>query len=426
MSRGLQTVLSVTVAVLTITSAAAEEDLSLKQLKTSVSMNEAQAMALRQNRDVLEASLEVSRTQATLKSIVATRFPKILALAFTGQQLNDPYGWNTAVLPAVFQPVTQQYRLDLQVREATLRVRIAQQQLRLAKQRAVAEVKRSYLSMLALQSAILSFEQNLVFLHELERYVDSEVQKGAALPVDLLLVQARAARADFEVDRAKYELTTLGQTLNRLLGRPTLVKMDLIEEPMAATIELSANATIDEALAKRPELAEVKLDVHQSDLKSKIEFSRYIPDISVGALGAFSRNFNGTFPHTFTSFGFAGVWEPWDWGRRVQLSKESARAMRQSKIKLLDLSDSIAIDADKARREMKVAEKEAKAGALAQASTQEQLRVIDQRFKVGAALLKDVLEAQAAYTQAIAENVKAKTDLAAAQVDLDEALGRDF
>jgi outer membrane protein len=426
MSRGLQAVLSITVAVLTITGAAAGEDLSLRQLKTSVSMNEAQAIALKQNRDVLEASLEVRRTEATLKSVVATRFPKILALAFTGQQFNSNYGWDTAVLPGVLQPLTQQYRLDLQVRDASLQMQTARQHLRLTKQHAVAEVKRSYLSMLAQQSAILSFEQDLVFLNELERYVDSEVQKGAALPVDLQLVQARVARADFEVDRAKYDLNTLGQTLNRLLGRPPLAKMDLIEEPITAVIEMNENATIDEALAKRPELAEVKFDVHRSHLKSKIELSRYIPDISVGVLGTFSHNFNPPFPGTFTAIGFTGVWEPWDWGRRIQLNKESDRAMRQSKLKLLDLSDSIAIDADKARRAMKVAEKEAKAGALAQTSTQEQLRVVDQRFKVGAALLKDVLEAQAAYTQAIAENVKAKTDLAAAQVNLDEALGRDF
>jgi outer membrane protein TolC len=100
--------------------------------------------------------------------------------------------------------------------------------------------------------------------------------------------------------------------------------------------------------------------------------------------------------------------------------------MRRANVKLLDLTDSVAINADKARRAISVAQKEAKAGVLAQSSTEEQLRVVDQRFRVGAALLKDVLEAQTGYTNAIAENVKAKTDLAAARVDLDEALGRDF
>jgi outer membrane protein len=426
MTRAWQSLLSTTVAALSIISAAAGQDLAPAQLKATISMNEAQSLALRQNRDVLEASLEVSKTEAILKSVVATRYPKILGVAFVGQQVTNPQGQNVLVLPGVFQPLTQQYRLGMQVREAKLQLQIAQQRLRLAKQHAVAEVKRTYLSMLALRSAVTSFEQNLVFLRELERYVDSEVQKGAALPVDLLLVQARVAHADFEVERAIYELNTLGQTINRLLGRPPLARMDLIEEPLAALVEMNETAIISEALTRRPELAEVKMDVHRSSLKSKIELSRYIPDVSIGVTGIFSRQFDITFPRNFLSFGFLGVWEPWDWGRRIQLSRESDRAMRQSRIKQLDLSDSVAIAADKARRSVRVAEKEAKAGALAQTSTQEQLRVLNERFRVGAALLKDVLGAQTSYTQAIAENEKAKTDLATAQVDLDEAVGRDF
>jgi outer membrane protein len=426
MNSGLQTVLSTIVTLLAIGSAAYGQDLPPKQINLSVSMNDAQEIALRQNRDVIRASLEVRKTEAILKAILTTRYPKLLALSFTGQSVVAPRDWNFVALPAVLQPLTQQYRLDLQVREATLTVQVAQQRLRRTKQQTVAEVKRAYLSMLALQSAIASLEQNLAFLNELQRYVECEVKKGAALPVDLLLVQARFARADFELARAKDDLNTMGQSLNRQLGRPPKTELVLTEEPIAPFKELNQQATIAEALAKRPELTEVKLDVNRANLLSKIQLSGYIPDISFGVAGAFSSNFSPPFPRTFTAIGFAGVWEPWDWGRRIQLSKEANREMQQNKVQLLDLTDSVSIDADKARRAMWVAEKEVRAGALAEASTQEQLRVVNRRLQVGAALLKDVLEAEAAYTLAITENVKAKTDAAAARVGLDEALGRDF
>jgi outer membrane protein TolC len=51
---------------------------------------------------------------------------------------------------------------------------------------------------------------------------------------------------------------------------------------------------------------------------------------------------------------------------------------------------------------------------------------VHKRYLAGAAVLKDVLESQAAYLRAIAENVKAKIDIASARVDLDKALGTDF
>lgn len=397
----------------------------------ALSLSQAQTIALRQNRDVLEAQLEVSKTEANLKSVITTRFPKILGIAYIGQQVTEVHGTgkypeNLAVLPGVFQPVTQQYRLGLEVQEARNRARIAQQRLRLTKQQTVAAVKRIYLSMLALQSATAGLARNLDFLVELERYVKFEVEKGSALAVDLLLVQAREAHADFELDQTRDDLITLGETLNRLLGRSPQSKIILTEEPATTFTDINDSATISEAIAKRPELAELKLDVSQHHLESKIELSRYIPDISVGALGSFSRYFNPPLPNSLVSIGFLGVWEPWDWGRRIQLSKEADRAMQQSKVKLLDFTDSVAISADKARRALKVSVKEVKAGALAESSTQEQLRVVDQRFKVGSALLKDVLEAQSAYVTAIADNVKAKTNFATVRVDLDEALGRDF
>jgi outer membrane protein len=391
-----------------------------------MALSDAQTLALRQNPDVLQASLEVNRSTATLKSIITLRYPKILGFAFVGQQVTSNYPQNLAVLPGVFQPVTQQYRLGLEVREATLGVRVSEQRLRLAKQRTVAEVKTLYLSMLALQSSVASLQTNFEFLKELERYVRAEVHRGAALPVDSMVVQARVARADFEVDKARDDLNTMGQNLNRMLGRPPRAEVILVDESIAPLNEANEDDQISEAMNKRPELSELRLNIHRSNLAGKVQLAGYIPDISFGATGIFSRNLDISLPRSFTAVGFLAVWEPWDWGRRIQLSKELNSRMRQEKIKLKDTADAVSIAVDKARRDVRLAAKEARAGAMAEESTQEQLRVVHRRFIAGAALLKDVLEAQTAYTRAVADNVKAKTDIAAARVELDESLGRDF
>ena len=390
-----------------------------------LALKDVQTIALKQNPDILQAALEVTRANATLKSIIAQRYPKMSSLTFVSQQVTSGYYQNLAVLPGIFQPVTQQYRLGLQVREAKLAVQVAEQRLRLSRQRTVADVKTLYLSMLALQSAIVNLENNLVFLRELDRYVQAEVTKGQALSVDSLVLKARVARADFEVDKAKDDLTTMGQNLNRLLGRPPRAEINIVEEP----VESAPDPVEDEqaeAQNKRPELNELRLNVHRSHLDGKIELSRYIPDISFGATSIISHKLDITLPRNFTGIGFLSTWDAWDWGRKIQLSKETTAKMHQQEIKLRDTSDSVSIEVDKARRDIKLAAKEAVAGAMAQDSTKEQLRVTHRRFLAGAALLKDVLESQTAYTKAIAENVKAKSDIAAARVELDQALGRDF
>lgn len=222
-----------------------------------LSLDEAQRIALKQNPEVLQAALEVNKSTAHLKSIIAQRYPQILAIAFEGQQVNSVAGKyleNLAVLPAVFQPLTQQYRLSLQVREAGFLVQISQQRLRLAKQQTIAEVKKTYLEMLALQSSIISLKENLKFLHELERFEQSEVRRGAALQVDQMLVQARVARADFEVDRSIDDLNTLGQTLNRMLGRAPRNEVVLIDEAVNPYVEINEQQRLIAHLCNVPNL----------------------------------------------------------------------------------------------------------------------------------------------------------------------------
>jgi len=402
------------------------QQLTLREAQTRLSLPEAQEIALKQNPEVREAYLEIKKSESHLRSIIAQRYPQAFAAIFGGQQMTGNDWKDFVVVPGVYQPVTQQYRLGLMTREARIQVEVSRQRLRLAKQRTIANIRINYLSMLALQSSITSLQENLDFLGELERYVASEVRKGAALEVDALLVRARVARADFELAHAKDDLTTLMQTLNRMLGRAPRSEMVLVDQAPSPIVEGDEDTAIDGAFAKRPEMSEIKLNIRRYNLESRIQLAGYIPDVGIGILGAFSNNFDIGIPRNFASVGFLGTWTPWDSGTRMHLSREQQSAMRQEGVRLNDLANGVSIDVDKARRAVRVSEKEAKSGELAELSSKEELRVIHRRFTSGAALLKDVLEAHSAYMKAIADNVKAKTDIATAQAQLDEALGRDF
>lgn len=394
--------------------------------EASLTLATTQQLALNQNRDIKQAALEVSKSEASLKSIIATRYPKLSAIVFWGQQVNRPFPENLAVLPGIFQPVTQQYRLDLQVQEANLAVKLAREQLRLTRQHTIAEIKKVFLTMVALKSAINARENNLRFLQQLSEYIDAEIKRGQALPVSGQVVHARLARTEYELERDRDDLITIGQRLNRLLGRPLRMAVE-VEAPVDSEPQnLDENAVITAALAQRPELNKTRLTERQYVLHKKIELSRYIPDVSVGVTGTYSRHLDITLPKSFTAVGFLASWEPWDWGRKIQLSRVASEQVKQTQLALSDLSDSVSVEADNARRAIKVAAKEVEAGGLSESSSKEELRVTYKRYQAGSALLKDVMEAQATYSKSISENVKAKTDYASAVVELDRALGKDL
>ncbi|MBU6454694.1 MAG: TolC family protein, partial [Cyanobacteria bacterium REEB67] len=133
-----------------------------------------------------------------------------------------------------------------------------------------------------------------------------------------------------------------------------------------------------------------------------------------------------TLPRSFVSFGVLGIWEPWDWGRRRDVARVAAKQSDQYQIEMSDYSDRVSVEADNARRALQVREKEIKAAQLLESSGREQLRIAHRRYRSGATLLKDVIEAQAIYSAAVAQNVKAKADYAEALVEYDRAIGKDF
>ncbi|MBU6455123.1 MAG: TolC family protein, partial [Cyanobacteria bacterium REEB67] len=256
---------------------------SAQTAQAQLSLADVQSMVLKRNRDVLRARLEVSKGEAALKAVQATQYPSINVFAFEGAQAAPRSGNNLAVLPGVFQPVTQLYRIRLQVHQAQIALNVARQQLRLSKQNAIAEAKKIYLKTVSLQSAVISRQENLAFLRTLVGYVTAEVKRGAILQVELLTAEAREAQAEYELERDSDDLITAHQSLNRLLDRPLQTEITAIEEPFAPKSEQSAEAVMTQAVIRRPEVTNLKLNASKFRLEEKVALSRYIPDLSVGS-----------------------------------------------------------------------------------------------------------------------------------------------
>jgi len=390
------------------------------------SLHDIESLAVKGNREVQQAKLEVSKSEAALRAVQTRRLPSFSSITFWGQQVDSGYRQNLAALPGVFEPVTQQYRIGMQIQQAKIDLDIARQKLRLAKQNAVAQVKKTYIRLSALKSAIASREQNLAFLTTLQGFVESENRRGAALRVDVLSVSSKRARAEFELERDRDELITLMQTLNRLLDRPINTHIEIADIQFVTHAEIESERAIFQARSARPEIAQLKFDAARLDLDRKIEKSLYIPDISIGGTAIFSRNLDITLPRSFVSMGFLSIWEPWDWGRRFDLARVAERQRQKALIELDDMSDKVSVEVDNARRALKVVEKEVEAASLEETSAAEELRIANRRFQAGAAVLKDVTQTEAEYSKAISENVQAKSNYASAEVELDRTLGKDF
>src|SRR5215471_11969874 len=95
------------------------------------------------------------------------------------------------------QPLSQQYKIRLNIQLAKLAKAADEQKLRGQKQSVVNQVKKLYYAILQTQSSLASSEENLKFDRELDRTTVQLVSEKAALKSESISVKARIAQEEY-------------------------------------------------------------------------------------------------------------------------------------------------------------------------------------------------------------------------------------
>ena len=118
-------------------------------------------------------------------------------------------------------------------------------------------------------------------LEETQKLTATYRVEKTVLQVDALEVDARLAKARYELSTAEDGLTTQREHLNQLLGRE--ITTDFRPDPMIEDdpADLTFEATRLQALQNRPEIREAKLKEKQADYDRRLAKAEYIPDLGL-------------------------------------------------------------------------------------------------------------------------------------------------
>src|SRR5258708_4704011 len=192
-----------------------------------------------------------------------------------------------------------------------------------------------------------------------------------------------------------------------------------IAGPTADETDLDAGAR---ALDERAEVRQARLRVKQAGLDYRVQVSKYIPDVSlaVNYLSTFGVEF---LPRNVASVGVLVNWEPFDWGRKRRELAEKALAIRQADYSVREAEQSVLVDVNAGLRKLQQARVLVDVTRLAQETENEKLRVVINQYPLKAALLKDVLQEQAAVADANDQYRQALLAFWMAKADFERALG---
>ena len=415
-----------------------------------LTLDQAISLAVQQNRLIHSSALEVLKLDDKMAATRTLRYPYFSWYTFGSQRITGldfifpagSFGTNppipatdtaihAAATPAVLlmgridQPLSQQYRIGLNLNSIDMERQIAVQQERLQKQSVVDQVKRTYYGILQMQSSLESVEESIRFYREMDRVTKQHVLQQTALKSQSLEVKTRLAKAEYDALALRNPIATHKEQLNSLMGRDLRTEFSVSPVPEAAGIEKDLEAARRLALEQRPEATQARLRVRQAEYDRRAKKSEYIPDLSLSFSYVSPIGYGSLVPSNIASVGLLFTWEPFDWGKKKHELSEKSRVIEQAELALHEAEDQIALDVGSKFRTLEETHQLIVVSRLGQETEREKLRVMNNRYKQDVSLFEDLLQARASLAEADSQYQQALLNYWTARADFEKALGME-
>jgi outer membrane protein TolC len=417
-----------------------------------LTLDEAVSIALANNRLVKNSVLEAQKFDFQVSTMRSRRLPNF-HFSVLGGELLQPFDFTfakgvfgtypgTGPIPStdakvhtparltafmngsIDQPLTQQYKIGLGIRATELGRDIAKEDVRAERQKIAAEVRSAYFDLVSTQAAVDAAREGVRTLEEAQRVTLRYVAENSVLRGDQLDVDARLTKAQYDLSVAENGLTTQHERLNQLLGRDiaTPFRVDFVPEEDTTTLTLAEAR--QQATENRPEIRQAHLKEKQAEYDRRLAKAEYIPDLGLAVSYMGVQNVQ-VLPTNVGVAGFALTWEPFDWGRRRNRVREKSNTLAEAHNGAQEAESQIGVEVGQKYRKWKEAALLLKATRTGHEAAAEQFRVTSNKYKEQAALVKDLLQAQAHSSETAFQYQQALSSYWSSLADLRRAIGEE-
>ena len=322
------------------------------------------------------------------------------------------------------QPLTQLFRINLSIKEQKLGAELSQQSYSLREQDVVNEVRRAYYAILQSQSELESQRAVLAYLEGLQQLTGRRLQQEAVLKADGLRITAQRTKALYQLTVIEDALADQKEALNRFLGRELQTEFTVEMVPDSLPEESSLQEARKTASAMRPEIKGETIKKEQAALETKIEKTRYIPDVSLQANYLTAPNIS-FLPQNVGAVGVLLTWQPWDWGQKRHNIAQKVDAEKQAQLSIDNVKEQVLQEVDSSFRRLREARELLTAAQAARDAEAEKLRNQMDAYSHQAIVLSDLLQQQSSVASAEDQYRQGLLAFWKARADFERALGEE-
>jgi len=360
----------------------------------------------------------------TIKSGTFGTFPATGPVPAKDSVIHTPARPVAITSVTVTQPLTQLFRINLSIKEQKLAADLSQQSYFEREHELVNEVRRAYYAILQSQSELESQRALLAYLEELQQLTGRRLQQEAVLKADSLRITAQRTKALYQLTVIEDALADRKEALNHLLGRDLQTEFTVEMVPASLPEESSVQEARKSAVEMRPEIKAETIKKEQAALETKIEKTRYIPDISIQANYLTAPNIS-FLPQNVGAVGVLLTWQPWDWGQKRHNIAQKVDAEMQAQLSIDNVKDQVLQEVDSTFRRLREAREMLTAAQAARDAEAETLRNEMDAYSHQTIVLSDLLQQQSSVASAEDQYRQGLLAFWKARADFQRALGEE-
>jgi outer membrane protein TolC len=389
-------------------------------------------------------------------------FYNLLNFSVTRTTTNSPVealspSWFTTLSFSIGQELLRNFGLDVNLTPITVAKRsseISIKELETTISDTLLNVEEAYWLVVAARQDLENQKTALELAKDLQRRNEIQVEVGVLPPVSVTEAKSEVAKREVDVINAENTLRALEDNLKNILVIPLTERIVLTDKPTEVLKSFNESEVLQEALERRPEIEQAKLDVRNKETQKRFFSNQRLPSLSIqgilnlqglggsenpnrvifgdgipqrpisdrfdSASDAFRSIFNGDFP-TWQVLGVFSL-PIFNWTAKGNYVKASADLDR-SVISYKKVTDDITLDVRNAIREIQNSLRSIEAAKTSVELAEEVVRNQEERLKVGIGTTRDVIEAQRDLVDARTQEIRAVTAYNIALARLERARG---
>ena len=351
-------------------------------------------------------------------------FPGIGPVPSTDTRVTSPRRPLLMTQASISQPISQLFKINLNVKAAGVGRDIETERQRLTMQNTAASVRKAYYGLLQVDASLRAADAVLEASRALDGVVGDRVVQRVALRGDSLQSKLRVAEAEQQQLTLQNTRAEREEQFNLLLGRDPRTPVVVVPVPITDDSKIDLEVVIKDAVERRADVRAARLKVQQAELQQRVTNADRIPEVSL-AMSYQSFYNTDLLPKNMASVGVQVKWEPWDWGRRSREASQRGHEIEQARLQLRQTEDQVRIEVAKSHRDIQQARGQVMLARASQEVARDRVRVTTERIKVAAALPVDGLSANTELAESAAHEQDALSGYWAARAAYEQAIGED-